>query len=385
MAHYISDAIIPQSSSYNNAAASLNYTLGPYNMKLPFTLQSQVRDGVDTMLVLIKQCRLHYIFATEEDMKTYFATNEVCLTLAIQPVKKSASSNNTKGVLGTSSLSNKAIGKFKGSVSQPLSPGFTSNVVEFPMPVKFNDLVFRDESVPVHRKFHLTHSEKGCWGAEKIDIMVPIDQSVMGQYAKLRLSVAVVSDNEYNERLVDCKLMREGSGMFWPDSAYFDDRPLPDSWLEMLTPMGDYARMYKQPIFSDEVEKLRSSVSELTAKIAFAKQKASKSNASRPSSAPVIRKPRSVSNDDPYHTKERTDMFNIPTALQVVDSIDDALKQYKSSPKKPLPKTPPSLKSLTQQREGQQLKASSHHSDKTPGNSLKLPTQSFDISAEVCV
>lgn len=384
MAHYISDVILPSSSPYLNAAASLNYTLGPYNMQMSFTVRTEVRDGIDMMLVLIKQCRLHYIFATEEDMKMYFASNEIKLSLAIQPVKKSTSMNKAKDGIELSKMQpspseGKSIGRQKGSVDQ----GKTQNFVEIPMPVKFNQLVFRDETAPVHRKFHMTHSEKGCWGAEKIDIMVPIDPSVMGQFAKLRLSVAVVSDSEYHERLVDCRLMVEGTGIFWPEGSYFDDRPLPDSWLEMLTPIGDSAQAHKQPVFSDDVEKLRSSVSELTTKIAFAKQKAMKLNSGRPSSAPVGRKSRSTSIDEPYHKKERDERFNIPTALRVVENIDDALKQYKKSPKKIPPKMSPSLKSLTQLREEQNSKVSTQLADKASVRSLKMSTESLDTSAEV--
>ena len=57
----------------------------------------------------------------------------------------------------------------------------------------------------------------------------------LGPNALLRLSVAVVSDDEFHQRLVDTKFSKEGAGVFWPEPWYHDDQPLPASWIDMLS------------------------------------------------------------------------------------------------------------------------------------------------------
>jgi hypothetical protein len=302
------------------------------------------------MLILIKQCRLHYICASEEDIKKYFATKDIEINLTIQPIKKTGTmySANGKGdfvgppvkpIYGNIDRKKRTsiLVPSIDTTTAPLSSSLPfegkkfSNPVEFSMSVKFNQLVFRDETIPVHRKFDITHSEKGCWGAEKIDLNVAINSSVLGQFAKLRLSVAVVSDSEFHERLVDCKLMRDSYDVFWPDSTYFDDRPLPGSWIDMLTPIGSVSHSQRDVIFSDTVDKLRASVSNLTAAISAASNNP-KSGRHRPSSAPAVRKQRfdqlkcsvgyqtvqklDLTHTDAYHSRSKDNDVVVPSSQE---------------------------------------------------------------------
>ena len=105
--------------------------------------------------------------------------------------------------------------------------------------------------------FNVNDSEKGIWGSDKVDILLPIKVSILhihasimfanssdmpspptfmhtlppnacmkifGPHAQLRLSVAVVSDDEFHSQLLVTRFLKEGRGVFWPEHGYHDDQ-----------------------------------------------------------------------------------------------------------------------------------------------------------------
>ena len=200
MAHYMTDFDLPNNHPLQGTLGCIGYSLGATIQAMCFSTKMDEELTAD-QVVWIKQARVHYFCADLNDAKSFFSNRYIDFHFyCLYP-------DNSHSHTSSSSRSNE-------KEPQP-HPQLVSN--------------FR---VSLNR---LNWSSNGSRdGTEKIEFDIPIRIKGALKEAKLRLSVAIKTD----ELLPDLdKVMRfvKEEEIFWPTDDYYPTIPLPDTWLAMLT------------------------------------------------------------------------------------------------------------------------------------------------------
>ena len=237
MAHYISDVKLPRSHELYGAQGCISYTLGRRKSNLMFKIVPDSTLSDRHSVCLVRQCRIHYMCGSVDDVRELFESKDIQMKLTFTKKRKRSQKNEDDGIGGRYlrhlQMLRKRQNKDDNSNDVEQS-GFHEVALRS---IRLDKLKFRDfnalEDHTYDGYFNINDSEKGVWGSDKVDLMLPVKP--LGPNALLRISVAVVSDDEFHQRLVDTKFFKEGAGVFWPEPWYHDDQALPTSWINMLS------------------------------------------------------------------------------------------------------------------------------------------------------
>lgn len=201
MAHYMTDFDLPSNHPLQGTLGCIGYSLGATIQTMCFSTKMDEEFTAD-QVVWIKQARVHYFCADLSDAKKFFSDRYIDFHFyCLYP------DNNHSHHTSNSTRSHE-------KEPQP-HPQLVTN--------------FR---VSLNR---LNWSSNGSIdGTEKIEFDIPLKIKGALKEAKLRLSVAIKTD----ELLPDLdKVMRfvKEEELFWPTDDYYPTLPLPDTWLAMLT------------------------------------------------------------------------------------------------------------------------------------------------------
>ena len=238
MAHYISDVRLPGSHELYGAIGCISYTLGHKKSNLKFKVVPDNTLSDRHSVCLVRQCRIHYMCGSVDDVRELFGSKDVEMKLSFTKSNKKESRNNEDDGIGGRYLRHSQLlhDRLNKDVSGDETEKSKCNDLTL-RTIRLDKLKFRDmnalEDHTYDGYFNIDDSEKGIWGSDKVDLLLPVKS--LGPNASLRLSVAVVSDDEFHQRLLDTQFAKEGEGVFWPEPWYHDDQALPESWLNMLT------------------------------------------------------------------------------------------------------------------------------------------------------
>ena len=242
MAHYISDIKLPRSHDLYGAEGCISYTLGHRRSNLMFRVVSDNTVSEMHSVCIVKQCRLHYMCGSVDDVRELFGSKDIDLKISFTKRKKrNENDDDDDGIGGRYLRHTRMLHEILNNRRDDKGKVENSGSHEVALrKIRLDRLKFRDmnalEDHTYDGYFDINDSEKGVWGSDKVDILLPVKP--LGPNASLKLSVAVVSDDEFHQRLVDTKFWKEGNGVYWPEPWYHDDQPLPVSWINMLSPGG---------------------------------------------------------------------------------------------------------------------------------------------------
>ena len=237
MAHYISDIKLPRSHELYGAEGCISYTLGRRKSNLIFRVVPDNSLSERHSVCWVRQCRIHYMCGSVEDVRELFESKDIQMKLMFTKGNKLNKDNEDDGIGGRYLRHLQMLRERldKDSNSKEAQQGGLHEIAL--RSIRLDKLKFRDmnalEDHTYDGYFNVDDSEKGVWGSDKVDLLLPVKQ--LGPNALLKLSVAVVSDDEFHQRLLDTKFSKEGAGVFWPEPWYHDDQPLPASWINMLS------------------------------------------------------------------------------------------------------------------------------------------------------
>lgn len=220
MVHYIADITIPEDHPMAGNMSCISYSMGQGVYHLPFKFELQHGVSADKgRVVNIQQCRMHHMCGTVEDVQSLFREKFIDMFVYASPQEE-----------------------FMAEVNQlhpNLECGFKVNIDQIRW---------------------MNHN--GCHeGHEKVDMLVPVVFDSFGE-GILRISVAVVHDDELPWQLTNCASFLKERDVFWPSPEYTDSKSLPRPWLGMLLAASQHHHLtalksgaaHTQELESDEGE-----------------------------------------------------------------------------------------------------------------------------------
>ena len=188
----------------------LIFLLGNYSVTMPFKNILE-EDNFEEKLIWVKQCRLHYLFATKRNAHELFENKEIEFNLFITRKEHmfTQGSNKLRKSATTSSL------------LKPPHRGSAGLQWEGSFKVSFHQLKW------------LTCPDADNGLLEKVDLLVPITTNTMGTMV-LKLSLALEFNSFVPFKATDYNFLKENS-VFWPPTVYNDGCPLPSAWLALMT------------------------------------------------------------------------------------------------------------------------------------------------------
>jgi hypothetical protein len=187
--------------AYYNTTGTVScfsYALGQSVNHCPFVNEPQSGDHLD--MVQIKQCRVHYLCGTIEDVRDWCRTKSIDLTLFQEPPDDAF-------------LGEEAFTGTDTAARAPVEAGAVSISLESLRPGSF-----------------------ACTeGSEKIDSVCSVELETYGnQTASLRASIAIARDEVLPWQLAEVTSFLRDGDVFFPPQSYHDCTPLPIPWLYML-------------------------------------------------------------------------------------------------------------------------------------------------------
>lgn len=190
-----------------NRSSPYCQTTGNNSVSLPYKNRLESED-FEQKLIWIKQCRLHYMFATKRNAHELFRDKEIEFHLFVTRREDVYAQQHLPRSSSTGALGQKH--------SSPAGLQWEST-----FKVSLHQLKW----------LHCANADQGL--LEKVDMFVPITTNSMGSMV-LKLSVALEFTAFVPIQAASCHYLRE-KGVFWPPSSYQDGTPLPSNWLALMT------------------------------------------------------------------------------------------------------------------------------------------------------